>query len=172
VRDELVSAAGRVSAGAYPQFVRVDIDARGPAGGRRTLAFQQVEGAADRLAAGGQAGLAGDGGREREGVPGEGRQVTRCFLGDGDERRAPGDDACFPALTDLVCLTVYEREAERSRAARAWTGSYRVLCFLAGGCVTGSGPAARFSSVAGPGAAVASRGWMPLYAGRVPPRSP
>lgn len=57
----------------------------------------------------------------------------------------------LPAPTDLVRLTVYQREAERSRAARAWTGSYRVLCFLAGGCVTGSGPAARFSSVVDPG---------------------
>jgi len=85
---------------------------------------------------------------------------------------AQGDDRLLPAPADLVCLTVYQRQAKRSRAARAWTGRYRVLRFLAGGCVTGPGPAVRFSSTVDPGAAVASRGWMPLYAGRVPPRSP
>src|SRR6185312_4421682 len=62
VRDELVPAADRVGAGAYPQFVRVDITAGGPAGGRRTLAFQQAEDAADGLAGGGRSGLVGDGG--------------------------------------------------------------------------------------------------------------
>src|SRR6185312_8553726 len=86
LRDELVPAADRVGTGAYPQFVRVDITARGPAGGRRTPAFQQAEGAAYRLAAGGHAGLVGDRGCTPERVPGEGRQVTRCVFGDGDER--------------------------------------------------------------------------------------
>ena len=86
VREELVSAADRVGAGAYPESQRVDINARGPAGRRRTLAFQQAEGAADGLAAGGHSGLVGDSGCTPERVPGEGRQVTRCLFGDGDER--------------------------------------------------------------------------------------
>ena len=60
--------------------------ARGPAGGWRTPAFQQAEGAAYRLAAGGHAGLVGNRGCTPERVPGEGRQVTRCLFGDGDER--------------------------------------------------------------------------------------
>ena len=84
VREELVSAADRVGAGAYPESQH--INTRGPAGGRRVLAFQQVEGAADGLAAGGQAGLIGDSGGTPERVPGEGRQVTRCLFGDGDQR--------------------------------------------------------------------------------------
>ncbi|HEY6314392.1 MAG TPA: IS110 family transposase [Streptosporangiaceae bacterium] len=59
VREELVSAADWVGAGAYPESQRIDIDARGPAGGRRTPAFQLAEGAADGLAAGRPAGPAG-----------------------------------------------------------------------------------------------------------------
>ncbi len=86
VREELISAADRVGAGVYPESQRVDINARGPAGGRWTLAFQQAEGTADDLAAGGQAGLVGDSGRTPEGVPGEGRLVTRRVFGDGDQR--------------------------------------------------------------------------------------
>ena len=90
VRNQLVSAAGRVHTGAYPQLQRVDVNVRAPARRRRVLAFQQVEGAADGLAAGRRAGLVGDGGGVREGVPGEGRQVTRCLFGDGDERGQRG----------------------------------------------------------------------------------
>ncbi|MGO9467584.1 MAG: hypothetical protein ACLQVF_25870, partial [Isosphaeraceae bacterium] len=90
VREELVSAADRVGAGVYPESQHVDINARGPAGGWRTLAFQQAEGAAYGLATGGQSGLVGDGGCTPERVPGEGRLVTRCLFGDGDERRERG----------------------------------------------------------------------------------
>src|SRR4029077_15590063 len=85
VREELVPAADRVGAGAYPESQHVDINARGPAGGR-TLAFQQAEGAVDGLVAGGHSGLVGDGGCTPERVPSEGREVTRCLFGDGDER--------------------------------------------------------------------------------------
>ncbi len=76
VREKLVSAADRVGADAYPESQHVDISAPIPAGARRTLAFQQVEGTADGLAAGGQAGLVGDRGRTPERVPGEVRLVT------------------------------------------------------------------------------------------------
>ena len=47
---------------------------RGPAGGRRVLAFQQAEGAAYGLVAGGHAGLVGDSGCTPERVPGQGRR--------------------------------------------------------------------------------------------------
>ena len=90
VRDELVSAAERVGAGPYPEPVRAGIGARAMAGGRRTLIFQESEDAAYGLAAGGRAGVVDDGGCIREGVPGEGRQVTRCLFGDGDERGQRG----------------------------------------------------------------------------------
>ena len=86
VREELVSAADRVGAGAYPESQHADINARGPAGGRRTLPFQQAEDAADGLAAGGHPGLVGDGGCAPERIPGEVRPVPRCLFDDRDER--------------------------------------------------------------------------------------
>ena len=86
VREELVSAADRVGAGAYPESAATLASMPGawPAAG--TLAFQQAEDAADGLAAGGRSGLVGDRGCTPERVPGQGRQVTRCLFGDGDER--------------------------------------------------------------------------------------
>jgi hypothetical protein len=86
VGNQLLSAADWVDAGAYLQFQRAEVNELARAGGRRVLAFQQVEGAADGPAAGGRAGLVGDGGRVREDVPGEGRLATRCLFDDGDER--------------------------------------------------------------------------------------
>ena len=75
-REELVSAADWVAAGAYPEPQYVDINASGPDGGRWTLAFQQVEGTADGLAASGHPGLVGDSSRTPERVPGEVRVVA------------------------------------------------------------------------------------------------
>jgi hypothetical protein len=86
VSDELASAAERVDARLYPEPVRARIDAQARAGGWEPLIFQEPENAAHGLAAGGRTRMVDDGGRIREGVPGEGRQVTRRFLGDGDER--------------------------------------------------------------------------------------
>src|SRR6204780_1324287 len=96
VREELVSAADWVGTGAYPESEHVDINARGPAGRQGTLAFQQAEGAVYGLAAGGQSGLGGDSGCTPEGVPGEGRLVTRCLFGDGDERGQRGGAPARP----------------------------------------------------------------------------
>ena len=96
VWDELASAADRVGGGAYPKFERVDVNARALAGGRRTSACQQIEGAAYRLAAGGSAGLVGDGGRAPECVPGEGQLVRRCLFGNGDERGQCGGALARP----------------------------------------------------------------------------
>jgi hypothetical protein len=59
-------------------------------GGRRPLVFQEPEDAVYSPAVGGRAGLADDDGRIRERVPGEGRLVTRCLFGDGEERRERG----------------------------------------------------------------------------------
>ena len=88
VRDELASAAERVGAGPYPE---PPARRHQCAGGRPRAAaprcFQESEDAADGLAAGGRAGLIGDGGCIREGIPGQGGQVTRCLFGDGQERR-------------------------------------------------------------------------------------
>jgi len=75
VGDELVSAVERVGAGLYPELVRAGIGARAMAGGPGLLMFQEPENAAYGLAAGGRAGVVGDGGGIREGVPGEGRLV-------------------------------------------------------------------------------------------------
>jgi hypothetical protein len=90
VREELVSAADRVGAGAYPKSQHVDVNARDLAGGRRALPFQQGESAVDGLAAGWRSGLVGHSGRAPDGVPGQHRQGTRCLFSDGDERRQRG----------------------------------------------------------------------------------
>ena len=69
-------AFGWIDGGERPVGVpacRGAVAAQGSGRWRRALAFQQVEGAADGLAAGGRSGLVGDGGCVREGVPGQGR---------------------------------------------------------------------------------------------------
>src|SRR4029077_990209 len=60
-REEPVSADDWIGAGAYPESQNVDVNARDLVGERRALAFQQGQSAVDGLAAGGRAGLVGDG---------------------------------------------------------------------------------------------------------------
>ena len=69
-RQELVSAADRVGAGAYPESQHVDVDPRDLAGLRWALAFHQGEGAIDGLAARRGPGLGGEGGCAPQRLPG------------------------------------------------------------------------------------------------------
>jgi hypothetical protein len=62
-------------------------------------------------------------------------------------RAVQGDDACFPRRPDLVCLTVYQREAERQPRGPRLARQLSCPCFLAGGRVTGFGSAARIHGV-------------------------
>src|ERR1700761_7915974 len=83
VPDQLASAAERVGARPYPEPARPGINPRAMAGG--SLSFQESENAAYGLAARERARMVDDGSRIREGIPGEGWEVTRCLFGNGDE---------------------------------------------------------------------------------------
>jgi hypothetical protein len=65
--------------------VRTGINARTIADRRRPSIFQEQENAVYRLAAGRGPNMVGGYGGVREGVPSEGRLVTRCLFGDGQE---------------------------------------------------------------------------------------